>query len=145
MIGENIPEQHERARAELAERVERFLARGGQIQDCAGAVSAPRRPCFRWYPPPQTQPLEAGVQIEPQPKSNDAASTHRPSKQKAERQLKRQAKMLERAELVDKIRAYSYTSLSRDAVAKTLGISHQQLSKLIIQHGIHFPKWRQPK
>ncbi len=64
------------------------------------------------------------------------------AKQKAERDTKRQARTQARAELVDKIRAYAHTSLSRDVVAKLLGISHQHLSKLVKQHDIDFPKWR---
>ena len=168
MIGENIPEQHEQARSDLAASVARFLAEGGQIQQCTGAGSVPRGPSFRQYPAPQPQAPQADSDLLKQ--ARQAAKTMTLSeacahldvtrakllhlskqhgflfkvkvKQSAARVLKRQARAQAREELVDKIRAYAHTSLSRDAVAKLLGISHQQLSKLVKQHGIDFPKWR---
>lgn len=157
MIGEHIPEAHERARAELAQQVEQFLAQGGKIKDCGNVGSVHRPPGFRRHPEqaqasvsaPAAAPTVAAPAATVEAKPVLVPAAPRPGRstlrQFEERKLKRQARMLERAELVDKIRAYSYTSLSRDAVAKALGISHQQLSKLIAQHSIEFPKWRQPK
>ncbi|MBA1200499.1 hypothetical protein G7009_01605 [Pseudomonas capeferrum] len=170
MIGENIPDQHEQARRDLGASVARFLAEGGQIQQCTGAGSVPREPNLRSYPAPQPQAAQIDRKLLDQ--ARQAAKTmtlseacaqlgvsrttlHHLSKQhgflfrvntkqKAERDIKRQARTKARAELVDKIRTYAHTSLSRDAVAKLLGISHQQLSKLAKQHDIDFPKWRRP-
>ncbi|AIR90197.1 hypothetical protein [Pseudomonas cremoricolorata] len=154
MIGEHIPEEHERARAELADQVAQFLAQGGKIQDCGNVGTVHRPPSVRRYP--EQAQAAAPTPAPPAPIAAPAATveaksvppTPRPGRstlrQFEQRQLKRQARMLERAELIDKIRAYSYTSLSRDAVSKLLGISNQQLSKLALQHDINFPKWRRP-
>jgi plasmid maintenance system antidote protein VapI len=35
--------------------------------------------------------------------------------------------------------------LSRDAIAELVGISQQRLTRLVNEHDIDFPKWRQPK
>lgn len=168
MIGENIPEQHEQARADLAASVARFLAEGGQIQQCTGIGSVPRGPSFRQYPAPQPQAARADSDLLKQARqaaktmtlSEACAQLGLPrttlrhlskqhgflfrvnSRQQAERDMRRQLRSQARDALIDKIRAYSHTSLSRDAVAKLLGISHQQLSKLVKQHDIDFPKWR---
>ncbi|MDZ5601704.1 hypothetical protein SJI00_02785 [Pseudomonas sp. RP23018S] len=148
MIGENVPEQHEKARAELAASVAQFLARGGQIQQCSGVGSTPRRPSFRNYPDPQPAPVpeqpvsQLVTPPPPVPRVSATSHAHAANTQKAERFWKRQAKAAEREALIDRIRIYSQTKLSRDVVAKVLGISNQQLSKLITQYGIDFPKWR---
>lgn len=168
MIGENIPEQHEQARTDLAASVARFLAEGGQIQQCTGSVSYAPSP--RQYPAREPQAAGTKADSELLERARQAAKvmtlteasaqlgasratllrlTKQHSfffrvnaKQKAERDIKRQARAQGREALIDKLRAYAHTSLSRDAVAKLLGISHKQLSKLVKQHEIDFPKWR---
>lgn len=66
MIGENIPERHEQARADLELHVAQFLASGGKIQDCGTAASVPRRPSFRWYPDQPAQDKQV-VQVHRSP------------------------------------------------------------------------------
>ncbi|MBA1187939.1 hypothetical protein G7Z99_02655 [Pseudomonas entomophila] len=67
------------------------------------------------------------------------------AKQHAERELRRQVRAKTQDALVERIRVYAHTGLSRDAVAKLIGISQQRLTRLVDEHDIHFPKWRQPK
>ncbi|MBA1192818.1 hypothetical protein G7007_08090 [Pseudomonas entomophila] len=176
MIGENVSEQHEKARADLEASVAQFLAGGGKIQDCGAAASVPRRPSFRWYPdqqPQDKQPVQ--VQCSPQllgraiqaakTMTVDEASAHLgasraqlltlsrkhsfcfrvDAKQRIERELRRKKRAQAQDALVDRIRAYAHSGLSRDAVAKLIGISQQRLTRLVDEHDIDFPKWRQPK
>lgn len=176
MIGESVLEQHEKARAELEASVAQFLANGGQIQDCGGAASVPRRPNFRWYPDQQPQDKQVEqVRHSPQllGRAIQAAKTMTVSeasaylgasraqlltlsrkhsfcfridaKQHAERELRRQTRAKTKDALVERIRVYAHTGLSRDAVAKLIGISQQRLTRLVDEHNIDFPKWRQPK
>jgi len=176
MIGESVLEQHEKARAELEASIAQFLANGGQIQDCGGAASVPRRPNFRWYPDLQPQDKQAKqVQHSPQllGRAIQAAKTMTVSeasaylgasrahlltlsrkhsfcfradaKQKLERELRRKTRAKAQDALVERIRVYAHTGLSRDAAAKLIGISQQRLTRLVDDYGIDFPKWRQPK
>ncbi|MGH8381727.1 hypothetical protein [Pseudomonas sp.] len=57
------------------------------------------------------------------------------------REVARQAKAEERAKLVELIRANSGIGLSRNFVAKKLGISNHTLVKLAEENGIDFPRW----
>lgn len=66
MIGENVSEQHEKARADLEASVAQFLTNGGEIQDCGVAASVPRRPSFRWYPDQPAQDKQV-VQVQRSP------------------------------------------------------------------------------
>jgi|GEM_PF-1215510 len=179
MIGENIPERHEQARADLEAYVAQFLARGGKIQDCGVAASVPRRPSFRWYPdqPAQDKQVVQVVQVQRSPQllgqaiqaaktmTVDEASAYlgasraqlltlsrkhsfcfrANAKQKLERELRRKTRAKAQDALVARIRVYAGTGLSRDAVAKLIGISQQRLTRLVDEHDIDFPKWRQPK
>lgn len=67
------------------------------------------------------------------------------TKQKIERELRRKNRAQAQDALVERIRVYAHTGLSRDAVAKLIGISQQRLTRLVDEHDINFPKWRQPK
>jgi len=67
------------------------------------------------------------------------------AKQKLERELRRKTRAQAQDALVDRIRGYAHSGLSRDAVAKLIGISQQRLTRLVDEHDIDFPKWRQPK
>lgn len=56
MIGETIPEEHARRRADLADSVGRFLAQGGQIKQCTKAGSEPRQANFQSHPEHEAEP-----------------------------------------------------------------------------------------
>lgn len=161
MIGESIPAEHEKTRSDLAAKVAQFLAEGGQIHQCTNRASVPEQQPPAKLAKANNELLKQARQAAQTMTMSEACAhlgvsrtvLHHLSKQhgflfrvnakqKAERDTKRQARTQARAELVDKIRAYAHTSLSRDAVAKLLGISHQHLSKLVKQHDIDFPKWR---
>lgn len=139
MIGHNIPEEHERTRAELAEDVSRFLAEGGKIQDCNGAGSVPRPPGFRRYQAPLAPPV---AKAQPAPIAEQPPAVPKPPARRARRETKRQARAEELDALLQQIRIYAHTSLSRGAVAKLLNISPQRLTKLVDEHSIDFPRWR---
>ena len=139
MIGHNIPEEHERTRSQLAESVARFLAEGGKIQDCTGAGSVPRPPGFRRYQAPLVPPV---AKAPPAPVVEQSPAVPKPPARQARRETKRQARAEELDALLQQIRAYAHTSLSRGAVAKVLNISPQRLTKLVDEHSIDFPRWR---
>lgn len=139
MIGHNIPETHEQMRTELAEDVARFLAEGGKIQDCNGASSVPRPPGFRRYQAPMSPPV---AKAKLAPAVEQPAPVPKPPARQARRETKRQIRAEEFDALLQQIRAYAHTSLSRGAVAKVLGISPQRLTKLVDEHSIDFPRWR---
>ena len=133
MIGENVPEQHEKARAELAAKVAEFEAQGGEIRDCASAKPSPG------VTPEQHAPLASADQPPNRvPKSRIRVT----SAQRTERFFRREARARALAELVENIRTHSRAGISRDAAAKLLGISSQRLGRLVTEHGIDFPKWR---
>ena len=139
MIGHNIPETHERMRTELAEDVARFLAEGGKIQDCNGAGSIPRPPGFRRYQAPQ---LPTVAKAQSAPVVERPVTPPKPPARQARRETKRQARAKELDALLQQIRIYANTSVSRGAVAKVLNISPQRLTKLVDETSIDFPRWR---
>jgi hypothetical protein len=175
MIGESVLEQHEKDRAELEASVAQFLASGGKIQDCGNAASVPRRPSFRWHPDQQPDKQVVQVQRSSQllgqaiqaakTMTVDEASAYlgasraqlltlsrkhsfcfrADAKQKLERELRRKTRAKAQDALTERIRVYASTGLSRDAVAKLIGISQQRLTRLVDEHDIDFPKWRKPK
>jgi len=65
----------------------------------------------------------------------------RHDKERERREIARKAKAEEQAKLVELIRANSGIGLSRNFVAKKLGISNQYLARLAQENGIDFPRW----
>lgn len=164
MIGESVLEQHEKARADLEDSVARFLAEGGKIRDCGQYQDPPAQDKQVVQVQPSDQLLGRAIQAA-KTMTVDEASTHlgasraqllalsrkhsfcfrANAKQKLERELRRKNRAQAQDALVDRVRAYAHSGLSRDAVAKLIGISQQRLTRLVDEHDIDFPKWRQPK
>ena len=63
------------------------------------------------------------------------------NKELLQREIARQAKAEEVAKLVDLIRANCGKGLSRNFVAKRLGISNCYLKRLVEENGIDFPRY----
>jgi hypothetical protein len=61
----------------------------------------------------------------------------------AERELRPQTRTKTQDALVKRTRIYAPTGLSRDAVAKLIGISQQHLTRLADGYNIDSPEWRQ--
>ncbi|WP_434771234.1 hypothetical protein [Pseudomonas entomophila] len=164
MIGESVLEQHEKARADLEASVAQFLAKGGQIHDCGQYLDRPVQDKQVVQVQHSDQLLGRAIQAA-KTMTVDEASTHlgasraqllalsrkhsfcfrANAKQKIERELRRKNRAKAQDVLVERIRVYAGTGLSRDAVAKLIGISQQRLTRLVDEHDIDFPKWLQPK
>jgi hypothetical protein len=164
MIGESVLEQHEKARADLEDSVARFLAKGGKIHDCGQhpdqqaqdkqVVQVQRSPQLLSQAIQAAKTMtvdEAGAYLGASRAQLLTLSRKHSfcfradAKQKLDRELRRKTRAKAQNALVEKIRAYAGTSLSRDAVAKLIGISQQRLTRLVDEHEIDLPKWRQPK
>lgn len=101
VTGHNIPEEHERTRAELAAEMHEYLAHCAQIQDCSSSKPpSPRAPKQQTVAAPDQYQLGAAAKLD----------SHAAKSQRVQRFFRAEARAL--FELVDKIRAYFHTSLS---------------------------------
>ncbi|MBA1195280.1 hypothetical protein G7007_20870 [Pseudomonas entomophila] len=141
MIGENVSEQHEKVRAGLEASVAQFLANGGEIRDCGGRClgAAPAQLPVVPRPAAVGQAGDAGAAQPPAAQSGHPGGQDHDS-QRSQRLPGRQTRAKNQDALIERIRVYVHTGLSRDAVAKLIGISQQRLTRLVDEHDIDFPK-----
>ncbi|MBM3106156.1 hypothetical protein IIE18_13525 [Pseudomonas sp. V1] len=169
MIGDQIPSPRGQVLADLNARIDTFFASGKQSTELPAFEYQPRRP--RHDSPIADPSIKAEVAAKRMlvERAREAAKTmtldeayralgmsrtalHRMAKEagfffprhdkeRERRDIARKAKAEEQAKLVELIRANSGIGLSRNFVAKKLGISNQYLARLAQENGIDFPRW----
>ena len=168
MIGEPIPNPRDQVLADLNSRIDSFFASGKQSTELPAFEYQPRRP--RHDSPIADPAIKAEVAAKRMliERAREAAKTmtldeayralgmsrtalHRMAKEagffprhdkeRERREIARKAKAEEQAKLVELIRVNSGIGLSRNFVAKKLGISNQYLARLAQENGIDFPRW----
>lgn len=171
MIGAPIPDPRQQVLASLNASIGEFFSSGRQAEQCPGPTFKPRDPHHGpgQVHGNETARAEAVAKRELLDRAREAAKTmtldeayralgmsrtelHRMAKEagfyfqsndreRKARAVARQAKAEERTKLVELIRANSGIGLSRNFVAKKLGISNHTLVKLAEENGIDFPRW----
>ncbi|CAM4002903.1 hypothetical protein [Pseudomonas wadenswilerensis] len=171
MIGGPTPNERQQVLDQLSASIDQFFAGGGQPVELPAFEYRPRRPHHGSHNAEGDSTARAAATQKRQlvERAREAAKTmtldeayrslgvsrtelHRLAKEagiffqscdkeRQRREVARQAKAEEKAKLVELIKANSGIGLSRNFVAKKLGISNHYLVRLAEENGIDFPRW----